>query len=422
MSCEGHGKSTTCELLSAKQLQHVVQRVLGEPGWRVAACDRRPAAAGMVGFLGDHARVTVHVRLNGAVKKLRLFVKSLPASNAPKAEFIQKYGYSKREALALNLSEEMRGAEGPNPWCAPVYLCNESVLVMPDLALQGYRTLHNQHTVDLQHALLAAAAVARFHAAYANYATARSRREHRPYSFLQEHADVLKEHTLCESPWLRAAAKLTANFLKAFSAKYEQFPRDLEQQLVQRYLESCATLTEYTDTLNVLLHRDLWVNNIMFRYDGDEPTNALLIDFQCLRYGPPAFDLMAFLYLATGQKFRERHEAALLRHYYDAFAAAVDRDTRERLQELQYDFSALADWCERSRMFAAFMALGILPFVLMDPLIAQKTFDDPATFTRYCDEDRTEPVLAYCRVSPVYMQRQLEIAEEFVERFVIKQP
>ncbi|CAG5045551.1 unnamed protein product [Parnassius apollo] len=260
MACEIH--TGVNDVFTKKQIHHILKRSLGFTSFELIACDKRPAVIGMAGFLGDHFRVTLHVKVNGYVEKIKLFVKSVPVCNAPKADFINKGGFYKREMVAFQLSEEMHGAEGPNPWCAKAYLCNETILVMPDLAVEGYRTFMNHEVLDLKHTLLTTASIARFHASFANYVT------------------------------------------------------------------------------------------------------------------------------------------------------------RRMLHDKSFD---LTNWCERSRMFAIFGAIGILPFVLMDPKTAQKTFDDPDTFVKYCDEDRTEPVLAYCRESKVYMERLLEVNEEFVERYVLKQ-
>ncbi|XP_013170088.1 PREDICTED: uncharacterized protein LOC106119592 [Papilio xuthus] len=456
--------SSTQIIFTEKQIHQIISKYLGERragGWQVIACDRQPASAGLAGFLGDHSRVTLHVKSDGLVKKIRLFVKTMPASNAPKAQFIDTNCYFKREAVALRLAEEMRGAEGPTPWTVRAYLCNERMVVMPDMAAQGYRTLHYCETLSLPHALLAAAALARFHAAFANYTAARTARDQSPYNFLQEYGNIMTEPTFCDSrPVLKAIAfkapedvcaeldscprRAGATSLNCkhslfhsihsrnsrtqahtcrtntFSNKFKQYPPNLEQRLAQRYLEACNTLAEHEGTLNVMLHKDMWVNNIMYKYEGDMPTNALLIDFQCLRYGPPAFDLMVFLYLTTEREFRERHEGEIIRHYFTVFSENLDEKTKLGLKVLKYDMEELVRWCEKSRMFGMFMALGIFPYVLMEPLAAQQTFDEAATFLRYCNEDRSGPVLAHCRRDPDYLRRQLHLTEEFVERYLIQ--
>ena len=48
-----------------------------------------------------------------------------------------------------------------------------------------------------------------------------------------------------------------------------------------------------------LCHGDFWSNNILFHYkDGDDeerdPQDLILIDFQLINYGHPAYDLVSF--------------------------------------------------------------------------------------------------------------------------------
>lgn len=303
----------------------------------------------------------------------------------------------------------------PKPWCAKALVYTESLLVMPDLRPQGYSVHSNLETLDLPHALTVAETVGRFHAAIANYETRCTKAG--LTTIYQQHAQVLEEPTFNDSPWLRCAAKLNANLLKIFSKKNNDI-LDLESKLVKLYIQACDDLKEHKNTLNVLLHKDLWVNNMMFCYEKGVPVNALLIDFQCVRYGPPAFDMMAFLYLSTSRSFREQFELKVLKHYFAIFLKHVDEETKQRLRTLDYDEEQFLGWCEKARMFGAMVALSLFPYILMDPIRAQSTYDDPETYQRHLVEDRTPPVVAHCSESRVFKDRQMELSEEFVERYV----
>lgn len=308
---------------------------------------------------------------------------------------------------------------GPHPWRTKAYIFNESLLVMPDQAALGYTQRHYLHTLDLPHVLTVTASVARFHASYANLATTKSRNSRRPYHFLDEYGHIMKEPTFFDSPWLRACGKVSASFLHTFSKKYntDNIP-DLEEKLIKLYIESSEHFRDYNDTLNVLIHRDLWINNIMFKYADGVPVNALLLDFQCLRYGPPAFDLNIFLYLTTTRNFREQNEREVFDHYYSVFTESLDDATKQRLEELGYTHEEFLSWCGKSRMFGMILAIGIFPYVLMSPDAASRYFDDPLTYDRYL-EDRSEPTVEYSRQCPVYRDRQVDITEEFVERYIL---
>lgn len=290
---------------------------------------------------------------------------------------------------------------------------------MPDLAVQGYASRNYLHTLDQQHLTLAAATLARFHAAFTNYETQQTIATNRPYNSNEEFGSLLDEPAFCDSPFIRACAKLTANFIKAYSSKpYQNLP-DLETKLAKQYLVACDTSKEYKGTLNVLIHKDLWVNNIMFKYDDNVLSNAMIVDFQLIRYTPPAFDLMTFLYLTTSRSYREKHEKEIFDQYYSVFSANLNNDSKRRMKDLGYDKDSFLYWCERARMFGVLEPAAIFPFILMHPKAAQATFDDPETYDKYVNEDRTEPVLAYAQQCTVYRERLLEISEEFVERYIL---
>lgn len=290
---------------------------------------------------------------------------------------------------------------------------------MPDLGLDGYAPRHFLDTLDSEHVFLATTAIARFHASVANYETKKSIELNGPYSILQEVGNLLAESTFCDSPWLRACAKLSKSLLQSFSSKpYRNLP-DLESKLAQLYIEACDSLREYEDTVNVIIHKDLWVNNIMFKYKNDSPVNAVLVDYQCLRYGPPAFDLMMFLYVTTDKAFREERESEVFDRYYSTFIKYLNEDARQRVAGLGYDKENFLKWCEKARMFAMVGAIGIYPFILMDPKTAQNTFDDPNTYEKYLYEDRSEPVLAHATRCEIYKRRNLEVTEEFVQTYVL---
>ncbi|KAL0882783.1 hypothetical protein ABMA27_016332 [Loxostege sticticalis] len=410
------------DILTEKQVQQIVKQYVPEEQWQLVDCIIKPASDGLAGFLGDHLKMSLNVMLDGRVKTIHLFIKRMPHDNKPKADFIDENNYYRREKIMFQLFDKIRASEGPNPWCPKALICNESILVLPDLNEEGYSPRPYNQTLDLAHVLVTTASLARFHAAFANYEVKRSIELNQPNCFFKEHEHTMKEPTLVKSPWLSAAAKLTANILKAFSKKIPGAIPDLEEKIYNKFLEACDSLKYHDGTLNVVLHKDLWANNIMFRYENGLPANAMLIDFQLIRYGPPSFDLMSFLYLTTSRSFREQHERKVLHYYYCVFSDSLEDAAKQKATELGFVWEKFLQWCEQSRMFGICAAIGYFPYVLMDPVTAQKTFDDPATYEKYLAEDRTEPVVAYANIHPIYKNRQIEVAEEFVERYVLNQP
>ncbi|XP_053609641.1 uncharacterized protein LOC128674774 [Plodia interpunctella] len=406
------------DVLSKRQVECVIRKMLDNKAeWRVTSSEVKPAADGMTGFLGDHLRVTLNVAAGDARKTIQLFIKRMPLENPPKVALIEENNFFKRERLLCDLLDEFQSDDDLQPWCIKTLICSDSLVVMPDVRPLGYTSKSPLEPLDLPHLLLTAGSVARFHAATANYENKKILRNNKPWTFSQEYAEMLHvDPSFRDSPWLRACAKLVANTLKVFCNKYND-KLDFEAKIITLFVKACESLKEYESTLNVLLHKDLWISNIMFRYENSEPVEALLIDYQCLRYGPPAFDLMILLYCTTYRTFREQHELTVLRHYFSVFSENIDDATERKLNKLGYDEKEFLEWCKRARFFAAMQASALFPFILMDPITAQKIYDDPDTFEELMIADRTKPVVEYCHQKPVYKERLIEVFEEFVERY-----
>ncbi|CAB3227377.1 unnamed protein product [Arctia plantaginis] len=407
------------EILNEKQIQIILKRSFGDDvACKVTDSETKPAMDGIAGFLGDHWKAVLNVDVEGETKKIHLFLKRLPVENKARSDFINVNNYFRREELMYKLFEEICD-DGPNRFCTKAYVYTDSIVVMPDLTLEKYACHFYLHTLNPEQVFVATKSIAQFHAAFVNYETKKSMSLKRSYSTLQEYDHLLKEPIFCDCPWLKAAAKLSANLLKTFSGKPYRNWLDLEMKLAKKYLEACDTLKEHKNTLNVLLHRDLWVNNIMFKYENDVPTNAVLIDFQNLRYGPPAFDLMVFMYLTTDSSFRHARESDVFDYYYSVFHNNLDDSSKKRLKELAYNKDNFLQWCEKARMFGILEAIGLFPYILLDPKTAKKTFDKPETHERHFNVDRSEPVLAHAGKCEIYKQRNLDVCEEFVERYLL---
>lgn len=100
------------DILSEKQVHHIVKQVVGGDVWVLQGCDVRKATDGLAGFLGDHMRATLRVTVGGELKNIHLFIKCIPTYNKPKAEFIDNNNYFKRERYMFQVLEEIRDDNG----------------------------------------------------------------------------------------------------------------------------------------------------------------------------------------------------------------------------------------------------------------------------------------------------------------------
>lgn len=78
-------------------------------------------------------------------------------------------------------------------------------------------------------------------------------------------------------------------------------------------------------------HGDLWINNIMVKFQDGKPVGTKFVDFQNPRYGSPAMDLFFLLWTSVRLDVLEEHLDELLQFYHENFI--------ENLQELKCDTS-----------------------------------------------------------------------------------
>lgn len=72
-----------------------------------------------------------------------------------------------------------------------------------------------------------------------------------------------------------------------------------------------------------IMHNDLWVNNILFKYDQDQ-ISVKFIDFQFAHKGNIFNDLQYLFFTSTTASFRKAHLKGLLDTYYAAFTSELE--------------------------------------------------------------------------------------------------
>lgn len=198
-------------------------------------------------------------------------------------------------------------------------------LVMDNMKSKGFITGNHRVEVDYPHALLVMKELGKFHA------MSLAMRDQKPgvFNHLQENC----QETFFNSDSFEPVLTMIKNLGNSVLESYDPIKDSLYIEALERSLSQVndtfagMRLQERYGEYAVLNHGDVQMRNIMFKY-GDSahpstPTELCLIDWQLVHVASPAFDILWFIFVCTGQEFRNLHYKQLLQEYYDSLSTLL---------------------------------------------------------------------------------------------------
>lgn len=167
---------------------------------------------------------------------------------------------------------------------------------------------------------------------------------------------------------------------------------------------------------NVLTHQDPWTSNILFRTPQQSPSlmHAKLIDFQCMRYLPPAADIMLFLHLTTSRDHRLANFSQYLKFYYAKFSHELSIYGLDANNLLP--FKDLEESCKIWRFLALVNACTLIPWIRMpENSIHHLKSNDYQAYQQIAYVRRIDYIVKQMRCDSQYQQIVEEVVGELVE-------
>lgn len=167
----------------------------------------------------------------------------------------------------------------------------------------------------------------------------------------------------------------------------------------------------------VMCHGDLWVNNLMFKYDACNVVSAVkLMDLQTVRFTSPSIDILHFLYTSTERHVREQSLDELLDVYVEALAAELQSHmaTSEKLADLleRFNVANVRRQCKENILYGLGISMWLMPAVTF----ASNMIPD-LNNVKYADfENKTQQQVMTSMQTPEYHQRMKAIVVEYYER------
>lgn len=423
---QGHPMNSYRELISAEDCEQIVRNALGSD--KAAVIEYTiTKIPGHIGFLGEYLQLEVLVENNGDQSSERYFLKSLPITDKNQRAMMESLGFFRKEVGVYSriLSEFGHNEAASCKWRPNCYLTREDLIVLEDLKWQqGFSMIHFQTALEQSHLNLVLESVAQMHALSLNY----------EYNCVdgqrldELYADVLFETTVIrDNSWFMAGL----SGIKAIALNGTKYCADpakkqiMEQQIDEKLNEIFEVVKPTHDFQSVLVHRDIWINNLMFQFEKDSstgedkldtPKSCILLDFQICRYLPPIVDFLLTLYLTTRRSHRDEFFQDYLSFYYERLSDKMrgfGLDPDQVLSRSELDRSLLHYKIIAHVFVGVYLGLTNLPENVLDQLHQ----DDPELYHQYCNSNRDEFLLKYLREDEFYRETMTECVEETVEYF-----
>ena len=293
--------------------------------------------------------------------------------------------------------QDIAAPTGLNLGLPHFYYADESsdaaVIVLEDLGPRGFLLQNFTEGLDNLHVDVVMKALAHFHAA----------------------AFVLKRQIAPESLPDRYPITITANSFSKDSVfvRFMKHNTELYAEMLETYGDSdlAQWVREFfigdsfqeslkqsaapdDEKLAITCHGDLWTNNILFRYKDDTPQEAVMLDFQFLRYANFIQDVIFFLVTSTLPAFWMNEYHKPLKKYYNYLISAFE--------ELGYydhcdiSMSVVVDSFQRNLPFAFYTAVSSNVVILNRGINLHSSEDNPF-MQNSALKQRTESIAQFIR-------------------------
>lgn len=366
-----------------------------------------------VGFLADHYILRVHF-LSSRTKDY--FLKAVPKTVQKRFDYLNETGFFRKEVRIYQDLLPRLLKHSSLSWAPQCYLAKDGNFLIMEI-LSDFKVYSNQKMIfDLDHMKVAANALAVFHASSLIFEAKSGRK------ILGNYSDVLFENAYPQTVGhvrrrgLENAIEVLTELVKLIP-KYQDSPQLGE--IVDKFPNTVRTIYKFAESSkkfkNVVSHGDLWVNNFMFKYDGDKPKACKFVDYQLARFAPPAFDLAQVVYINSSKEFRDCHLNDVLNMYCDTF------ENELRIGKLN---PRVLPRSEILKSFKDFHLAGLIEavlfghLVLLPPTMSTSILSSSEEYDKFINQSRTKTCLKAFE-EDYYRDRLSESLIEIIDNFVL---
>lgn len=231
--------------------------------------------------------------------------------------FFQQFEHSK------GISQELLFHEYPMCYGTGVEELSEYVL-LEDLNVRGFSMIDKSEEVTADHVRLVMQTLGKLHAI--SFAL----KDQQPEKFVEITSVLNEEFIRRDDSGLREylSRRISRIFDVVADEKYAPLLTKIKTLFEKECLDIAADCLDarVVGSAAIIIHGDVWQNNIMFRSDGSgKLTDIKLLDWQVSRFTSPIIDLVYFMFCCTTKELRDAHYDEFQNVYYNSLSAHIHR-------------------------------------------------------------------------------------------------
>ncbi|XP_018321103.1 uncharacterized protein LOC108734168 [Agrilus planipennis] len=268
-------------------------------------------------------------------EKVDAVAKMIPTNELIREIFNVNVSFRKEVAMYTDVIQEIKsflketGCERDIPYIAEYYGSRislnpnaaevdfDAVLILENLKTKGYVTLNRFNGFDLDTTKIILKNLALFHAVPLAYKLQKPRKFK---EVLMPHMgpgmDSLKEREIFGKNLFTEQVEHAASLNPRCAELKSKLIEIAESPDLLFFDSNC----DFEDPFGTLCHIDLWINNILIKYEEQKPINAKFVDFQVMCFASLARDVVFFLFTSVSPSVLREHFDQLLRDYHSEFS------------------------------------------------------------------------------------------------------
>lgn len=188
----------------------------------------------------------------------------------------------------------------------------------------------------------------------------------------------------------------------------------LENDLYAKLFGFCDIMENSSpNVLKVLAHRDVWKNNLMFKFDGDwaKPIHCVLLDFQTARYLPIPIDVLMAIICTTRTANQKEFYEHYVQFYYKQLTKELEQFNITLSAKMSFDDFARS--CDYQKPFALLYNVIVLMLTTIPPEYFLTIGEDE--YRDFADGDRSRFIIHFMNKDSSYAECLIEAVEVLLE-------